>query len=138
MSEKGKHTPLCVDDLRHAEYYQMQSIFDELYAKSQRGEVLDDLMSIIISREIFFWHIATSRRIPAVIPQERTTSLSKTSEGYRLRRSLKKFVSSSKAANTVTDLSLYDAKTSQNPTAPPDRSAYRASGTVWYSNVSSK
>lgn len=51
MSEKGKQIPLCVDDLRHAEYYQMQSIFDDLYARSLKGETFDDLMSIILSRE---------------------------------------------------------------------------------------
>lgn len=42
---------LCVDDLRHAEYYQMQSIFDDLYLRSQKGEIFTDLMEIILSRE---------------------------------------------------------------------------------------
>ena len=46
-----KNTKLCVDDLRHNEYYGMQEIFDELYAKSQKGEVFTDLMSIILKRE---------------------------------------------------------------------------------------
>lgn len=49
---KGKQAkPLCVDDLRHAEYYQMQEKFDELYAKSKNNEVFTDLMSLILSRE---------------------------------------------------------------------------------------
>ncbi len=42
---------LCVDDLRHAEYYGLQGTFDELYAKSKEGEVFTDLMGIILSRE---------------------------------------------------------------------------------------
>ena len=42
---------LCVDDLRHAEYYGMQPIFDELYRKSKDGENLTNLMDIILMRE---------------------------------------------------------------------------------------
>lgn len=42
---------LCCDSLRHAEYYDMQGLFDELYAKSQNGYVFTDLMTIILSRE---------------------------------------------------------------------------------------
>lgn len=42
---------LCVDDLRHAEYYQMQDVFDELYAKSQNGNTFTDLMKPVLSRE---------------------------------------------------------------------------------------
>lgn len=46
-----KERALCVDSLRHAEYYEMQDTFDDLYARSSRGEVFTDLMSIIFSRE---------------------------------------------------------------------------------------
>lgn len=42
---------LCVDDLRHAEYYGMQATFDELYEKSMRNEKFTDLMDIILSRD---------------------------------------------------------------------------------------
>ena len=42
---------LCVDDLRHAEYYGMQATFDELYEKSMRNEEFTDLMDIILSRD---------------------------------------------------------------------------------------
>lgn len=42
---------LCVDDLRHAEYYGMQNTFDELYEKSKRNENFTDLLKIILSRE---------------------------------------------------------------------------------------
>lgn len=49
---KGKQTKaLCVDDLRHAEYYQMQEKFDELYMKSRNNEIFTDLMKLILSRE---------------------------------------------------------------------------------------
>ena len=34
MPEKKQGKLLCVDDLRHAEYYHMQNTFDDLYARS--------------------------------------------------------------------------------------------------------
>lgn len=49
---KEKHSKiLCVDDLRHAEYYQMQTTFDELYSKSKNNEIFTDLMELILARE---------------------------------------------------------------------------------------
>lgn len=48
---KGKNKMLCVEDLRHAEYYGMQKTFDDLYAKAKDGETFADLMDIILSRE---------------------------------------------------------------------------------------
>jgi len=42
---------LCVEDLRHAEYYGMQATFDNLYEKSVRSEQFTDLMEIILSRD---------------------------------------------------------------------------------------
>ncbi|HBF14442.1 MAG TPA: group II intron reverse transcriptase/maturase [Clostridiales bacterium] len=49
---KEKHNKiLCVDDLRHAEYYQMQKSFDELYSKSKNNEIFTDLMELILARE---------------------------------------------------------------------------------------
>lgn len=42
---------LCVDDLRHAEYYDMQRVFDDLYACSKRGEKVTHLIEIILKRE---------------------------------------------------------------------------------------
>ena len=47
MPKKSK--TLCVDDLRHAEYYGMQGTFDELYQKSQNGEVF------VVSRILPAW-----------------------------------------------------------------------------------
>jgi len=42
---------LSEDNLRHAEYYGMQNVFDELYAKSKSGDVFEDLMPTILNRE---------------------------------------------------------------------------------------
>lgn len=50
MPKKSAET-LCVDDLRHNEYYGMQEVFDELYSKAQKSEKFTDLMSIILKRE---------------------------------------------------------------------------------------
>ena len=48
--EKGEKL-LCVDDLRHAEYYAMQECFDNLYQQSKNGEVFTNLMPLILARE---------------------------------------------------------------------------------------
>jgi group II intron reverse transcriptase/maturase len=47
---KGKEE-LCDERLRHAEYYSMQPLYDELYAKGQQGETFTDLMPLILKRE---------------------------------------------------------------------------------------
>ncbi len=51
MTNKQQEKRLCVDDLRHSEYYQMQTTFDDLYLKSKNNEMFYDLMSKILSRE---------------------------------------------------------------------------------------
>ncbi len=50
VEKHSNEKSLCVDKLRHAEYYGMQQSFDELYAKSKNGEEFTDLMSLILSR----------------------------------------------------------------------------------------
>lgn len=40
-----------VESLRHAEYYDMQRTFDELYTRSQAREVFDNLMELILSKD---------------------------------------------------------------------------------------
>ena len=52
MPNEKKAKSKCVEYLRHAEYYDMQSTFDELYARSQAGEIFENLMDVILSREI--------------------------------------------------------------------------------------
>lgn len=49
MPKKDKN--LCVDTLRHAEYYDMQSKFDELYQKSVMGSDFTNLMPLILCEE---------------------------------------------------------------------------------------
>lgn len=49
MPIERMHT-VSKEDLRHAEYYDMQNVFDELYAKSKAGEIFQNLMGIILSR----------------------------------------------------------------------------------------
>ena len=43
MPEKKQGKLLCVDDLRHAEYYHMQNTFDDLYARSLANETFHKL-----------------------------------------------------------------------------------------------
>ena len=40
-----------IEDLRHNEYYETQKIFDDLYARSTKNEVFEDLMDLIISED---------------------------------------------------------------------------------------
>lgn len=51
MPMKKESKLLCVEALRHSEYYGMQEIFDDLYAKSSAGEKFTNLMDLILSRE---------------------------------------------------------------------------------------
>jgi len=51
MPKEKKQKALCVDDLRYAEYYRMQEVFDKLYADSKNGVQFDNLMGLILSRE---------------------------------------------------------------------------------------
>lgn len=51
MPKKIKEKQLCVEDLRHAEYYGMQKTFDNLYADSKNGKIFTNLMELILSRE---------------------------------------------------------------------------------------
>ena len=44
----NKSKPLKQQSLRNIEYYNMQSILDELYEKSKRGETFDNLMDYIL------------------------------------------------------------------------------------------
>lgn len=46
-----KDTRNCIDSLRHNEYYDMQSVFDELYDKSKKNSEFHKLMDIILSEK---------------------------------------------------------------------------------------
>ena len=49
MPKKSKS--LCVDDLRHAEYYDMQTTFDTLYQQRKKKKKFEHLMELILSRD---------------------------------------------------------------------------------------
>lgn len=51
MPREKRPKAKSMESLRHAEYYDRQRTFDELYARSQAGEIFDDLMDLILSRE---------------------------------------------------------------------------------------
>jgi group II intron reverse transcriptase/maturase len=51
MTKENNKKLLSEESLRHNEYYGMQNVFDELYAKSKSGEEFTDLMPTILSRE---------------------------------------------------------------------------------------
>lgn len=50
-SRETKSEKFVNKSLRHAEYYDMQKTFDDLYAKSEQRETFEDIMGIILSRE---------------------------------------------------------------------------------------
>jgi group II intron reverse transcriptase/maturase len=48
---KKKEKPKKVNNLRHAEYYDMQDTFDELYAQALKGGTFERLTDLIVSRD---------------------------------------------------------------------------------------
>ena len=60
-----KNKALCVEDLRHAEYYEMQNIFDDLYAKSKNGDIFTNLTNIIllINHQILYYLYELESRV---------------------------------------------------------------------------
>jgi retron-type reverse transcriptase len=51
MNEKSEDRILKDNKNRHAEYYGMQAVFDELYKKSNEGKKFKHLMRIITSKD---------------------------------------------------------------------------------------
>ena len=124
MPKKSKN--LCVDDLRHAEYYGMQPVFDELYRRSLDGDNFTDLMDIILSRDNI---LLAYRNIKA-------------NGGSYTAGTDNKNISDIGCLppETVadTDQNRSGVKTFQSQTARPARWVFPVSGTGWYSNVSSR
>jgi hypothetical protein len=138
---KTKDKMLSVDNLRHAEYYEMQSVFDDLYAKSKSGEEFTDLMPQILSREnilLAYRNIKTNTGSKTAgtdkltigdigrLPPEKVVDkvrfiLAGSPHGYRPKAVRRK-----------------DIPKPYTTRPKPDRSVFRAFGTGWYSNVSSK
>lgn len=78
-----KNKTLCVDDLRHAEYYGMQPVFDELYHRSLEGENFTDLMDLILSRDNILLAYRNIKANGGSYTAEQTTKTSVTSGVYR-------------------------------------------------------
>ena len=114
MPKKSKN--LCVDDLRHAEYYGMQPVFDELYRRSLDGDNFTDLMDIILSRDNI---LLAYRNIKA-------------NGGSYTAGTDNKNISDIGCLppETVVEKVRFIVTGSQH--------GYRVSGTGWYSNVSSR
>lgn len=51
MPKEKKNKLLSDDNLRHAEYYGMQEVFDDLYSRSKHNETFTSLMDAVLSRE---------------------------------------------------------------------------------------
>ena len=49
--EENRDKLLCVENLRHTEYYGLQEEFDKLYENSKNGAEFTNLMPLILSRE---------------------------------------------------------------------------------------
>ena len=73
---KERKKSLCMDTLRHAEYYGMLQTFDDLYAKSKSGEKFPNLMELILSQD----NIMLAYRILATLVNCRRRWLLKKSE----------------------------------------------------------
>ena len=80
MTKKKEKQLLCEDNLRHNEYYGMQSTIDNLYQASANGEVFTDLMSVILQRENILLAYRNIKKMQEVRQAEQTTSQSRTSE----------------------------------------------------------
>jgi len=66
---KSKSKSKKIKNLRHAEYYDMQDKFDELFAQSASGETFDRLMQLILSQEnILLAYRNMKRNVGSVTP----------------------------------------------------------------------
>lgn len=59
--------------IRYAEYYNMQDVLDNLYAKSQSGKIFNNLMPLISSEENIKLAFRTLKRTKAAERQVQTT-----------------------------------------------------------------
>ena len=55
MTKENNKKLLCDESLRHSEYYEMQDVFDGLYARSKNGEELQ-LLGKCDSEKLFREH----------------------------------------------------------------------------------
>ena len=123
----------------HAEYYGMQRIFDELYAKSKAGETFTGLMELVLSPDnimLAYRNIKTNTgSYTAGTDKQNIGDIGRLPPAEVIGKVRKK---SSQAANTATVPNQCAGRTSQNQTAKPGRWVFLASGTDWCSNASNK
>ncbi len=138
MPNEKKPKTKCVEYLRHAEYYDMQSTFDELYARSQAGEIFDGLMDVILSREnILLAYRNIKSNTGSFTPGTDKLKISDIGKltADEVTARVRRIVKGGKNGYTPRSVRR---KEIPKPTGVPDLWESLVSGIDWYSNVSSK
>lgn len=138
MPNEKKPKTKCVEYLRHAEYYDMQSTFDELYARSQAGEIFENLMDVILSREnILLAYRNIKSNTGSITPGTDKLKISDIGKltADEVTARVRKIVKGAKNGYTPRSVRRKD---SQNQTGIPGHWESLVSGIDWYSNVSSR
>lgn len=138
MPNEKKAKSKCVEYLRHAEYYDMQSTFDELYARSQAGEIFENLMDVILSREnILLAYRNIKSNTGSITPGTDKLKISDIGKltADEVTARVRKIVKGAKNGYTPRSVRRKDI---QNQTGIPGHWESLVSGIDWYSNVSSR
>lgn len=138
MPNEKKPKTKCVEYLRHAEYYDMQSTFDELYARSQAGEIFDNLMDVILSREnILLAYRNIKSNTGSITPGTDKLKISDIGKltADEVTARVRKIVKGAKNGYTPRSVRRKDIP---NQTGIPGHWESLVSGIDWYSNVSSR
>ena len=138
MPNEKKPKTKCVEYLRHAEYYDMQSTFDELYARSQAGEIFENLMDVILSREnILLAYRNIKSNTGSITPGTDKLKISDIGKltADEVTARVRKIVKGAKNGYTPRSVRRKDI---QNQTGIPGHWESLVSGIDWYSNVSSR
>ena len=138
MPNEKKSKSKCVEYLRHAEYYDMQNTFDELYARSQAGEIFDCLMDVILSREnILLAYRNIKSNTGSFTPGTDKLKISDIGKltADEVTARVSKIVKGGKNGYTPRSVRR---KEIPKPKGVPDLWESLVSGIDWYSNVSSR
>lgn len=138
MPNEKKPKTQCVEYLRHAEYYDMQSTFDELYARSQAGEIFENLMDVILSREnILLAYRNIKSNTGSITPGTDKLKISDIGKltADEVTARVRKIVKGAKNGYTPRSVRRKDIP---KPTGIPGHWESLVSGIDWYSNVSSR
>ena len=138
MPNEKKPKTKCVEYLRHAEYYDMQSTFDELYARSQAGEIFENLMDVILSREnILLAYRNIKSNTGSITPGTDKLKISDIGKltADEVTARVRKIVKGAKNGYTPRSVRRKDIP---KQTGIPGHWESLVSGIDWYSNVSSR